>query len=493
MKIKYLLSAFAIVAFAQNTFAQYAQDALKFSTFQPGATARIRALGNAGTAIGGDASSIGNNPAGLGFFTKSELSITPEFNGLQVKANYLGNNSRDTRNAVNLSNASVVFYSQLNKAGSGDRTKGWLSFNFGVGYNRTNNFYENINYGGQNANNSIANYYANLASNNMVPGEQLPLEGTLEGIAYDQNLIDLNGNSTGYRSNVLAGVAQASNITRNGGQSEINLSFGLNNSNKFYIGGSLGLATLRYNSLSTFTETGTASVLEGANGVNRGFTSGYTQEQSTEGNGVNVKLGMIFKPVEALRIGALFTSPTWYRIVDNYTESINTRITGRNSLVDGSSFPDFNYNLRTPMKLSGGLAYFFGTHGFITGDVEYQDYSSARLNYDTDRDDNNTIRTSYRSVVNTRFGAEARVANGLFLRGGYSVQGNPLKQSTTRSDIKTISGGLGYRFQNYFVDATYTNVKGSQTILPYDIGTATPAANLDRRYNNAFLTFGVRF
>jgi hypothetical protein len=492
MKLKYLLSAAAIVAFAQNTFAQYAQDAIRFSTAQPGATARIRALGNAGTAIGGDASSIGNNPAGLGFFTKSELSITPEFNGLQVKANYLGNSSQDTRNAVNLSNASVVFYSQLNKTGSADKTKGWLSFNFGVGYNRTNNFYENINYGGRNANNSIANYYANLGSSNFVSGEKLPPEGTLEGIAYDQNLIDLNGASNGYRSNVLAGVAQASNITRNGGQSEVNLSFGLNNSNKFYLGGSLGLATIRYNSLSTFEENGTASILENGNDVNRAFNSAYTQDQSTQGNGVNVKLGMIFKPVEALRIGALFTSPTWYRIDDSYTERLDTRITNSTSMVDGSSF-DFSYNLRTPMKLSGGLAYFFGKYGFVTGDVEYQDYSSAHLTYNTDREDNNAIKTGYRSVVNTRFGAEARLASNFSLRGGYSVQGNPLKQSGTQTDVKTISGGLGYRFQNYFVDATYTNVKGSQTILPYDVGSTTPTANLDRRYNNVFLTMGVRF
>ena len=68
MKIKYILSAIAIVAFAQNTHAQYYQDALRFSTFQPGATSRIRAIGNASTAVGGDLSNIGNNPAGLGFF-----------------------------------------------------------------------------------------------------------------------------------------------------------------------------------------------------------------------------------------------------------------------------------------------------------------------------------------------------------------------------------------------------------------------------------------
>jgi hypothetical protein len=490
MKIKFLLSAMAIVAFAENTYAQYAQDALRFSTYQPGATARIRAIGNAGTAVGGDLSSVGNNPAGLGFFTKSELSITPEFNGLQVKANYLGNNSQDTRNALNLSNASVVFYSRLNSNGGADKTKGWLSFNFGASYNRTNNFYENISYGGQNGANSISNYYSTIANDNRAPGETIPPEGTLEGIAYDQNLIDLYQSSNAYQSNVLNGVGQVANITRNGGQSEVNLAFGLNNSNKLYLGGSIGLATIRYNSINTFTETGSASVLEGSTAVNRGFTSSYTQDQVTEGNGVNLKLGMIFRPVEALRIGALFTSPTWYTIQDSYSERLNTRFSNTNDLQDGSNY-DFEYNLRTPLKVAGGLAYFFGKYGFISGDVEFQDYSSAKVDFDTDRKDNNIIRTQYRSVVNTRFGGEARLADSFFLRGGYAIQGNPLKAAG--SDIKTISGGLGYRFQTYFIDATYTNVKGSQTILPYDVGATTPSANLNRRYNNVFLTFGVRF
>jgi hypothetical protein len=490
MKIKYLLTALATVAFAQHTFAQYSQDALRFSTFQPGATARIRAIGNAGTAIGGDLSSVGNNPAGLGFFTKSDLSITPEYNQIQVKANYLGNNSQDTKNSLNLSNAAVVFYSKLNTPRGTDKNKGWLSANFGIGYNRTNNFYENVRFGGRNNNNSIADYYASLANNNRAPGETIPPEGTLEGIAYDQNLFDLYGNPSAYRSNMLPGVNQASDIVRSGGQSEVNFAFGLNHSNSFYLGASLGLATIRYNSTTTFSEDGSASVLENGTAVTRPLASSFQQDQVTKGSGVNVKIGAIFKPVEALRIGALLTTPTWYTIDDVYSERLSTRINNVALNPDGNDYP-FKYNLRTPLKVSGGLAYFIGKAGFISGDVEYMDYASAKLNYEGDRDDNTAIATSYKSVVNTRVGAEARLASSLFLRGGYNVMGNPLRQGG--SDTKTISGGLGYRFLNYYVDATYTNVKASQILYPYDIGATTPTAALDKKHNNVYLTFGVRF
>src|SRR4051794_8243148 len=116
MKIKYLLSVIAIVAFTTDSFAQYSQDAIRFSTFQTGSTSRIKGIGNAGTAIGGDLSSISGNPAGLGFFTHSELSITPEFDGSKIKSVYLGdanNTYRDSKSNLNFNNASVVIYQRL--------------------------------------------------------------------------------------------------------------------------------------------------------------------------------------------------------------------------------------------------------------------------------------------------------------------------------------------------------------------------------------------
>jgi hypothetical protein len=499
MKIKYILSAIAIVAFAQNTHAQYYQDALRFSTFQPGATSRIRAIGNAGTAVGGDLSSIGNNPAGLGFFTKSEMSITPEYNGSKVSGNYLGTKTNDSKSSLNLNNAAIVFYSRVNTPRGADKNSGWLSVNFGVGYNRTNNYYENISYGGKNNASSIADYYANLVNDqNKSSGlntNTIPAAGTLSGFAYDQNLIDFYTASNGFRGNVLLGENQVNNIIRTGGQSQIDFSLGANYGNKFYIGGGFGIATLRYNSLNTFSETGTANVITNANTnpvttANQSYASSYTQEQETRGTGINAKIGFIYKPVEAVRIGAVFTSPTYYNIQDNYTESLSTRLNGTAAGTDGENYP-LEYNLRTPLKVAGGLAVFAGKLGFISGDIEYVDYSSAKLDYDNDNGDNTKIKQGYRGVVNTRFGAEARLTSDFFLRGGYGIQGNPLK--TTGSYIKTASGGLGYRFLNYYVDATYTHVTGSQTIYPYIPTSGVLSADLDKKYDNVYLTVGLRF
>jgi hypothetical protein len=60
-----------------NAFSQdYAETALLFSRTRPGGSARIQALGGSQIALGGDYSSAGSNPAGLGMFNKSEFTFS---------------------------------------------------------------------------------------------------------------------------------------------------------------------------------------------------------------------------------------------------------------------------------------------------------------------------------------------------------------------------------------------------------------------------------
>lgn len=489
MKIKYILSVIAIVAFTQNSFAQYSQDVIRFSTGQTGSTARIKGIGNAGTAVGGDLSSVSGNPAGLGFFTKSELSATPEYNGSKVNSTYLGTSGTASSNTGNINHAAFVIYNQLAKARGEDKTKGWLSVNYGLGYSRTNDYYENIHYSGVNSANTINNYYAAQANSFGVGSS------SLAGWAYNQNLIDLyNTANPTYQSNAFGNTNQESFTTRSGGQSALDFSVGGNYENKLYIGLGVSFTDLRYNSSSTFYEDGNVSVFENNAAVNRAYSSAYSQDQFTKGTGFGARLGVIYKPVEALRLGATITSPTFYNVDDTYSEGLATNITGKASYQNGPQDYSLNYNFRTPLKLAGGAALFFKQFGFISGDVEYIDYGSAHISSNQDFDgttDNNDIKNLYRSTVNAHIGAEARLNSVFLLRGGYGIQGDPRKANG--SDIKTASGGIGLRFGAYYVDATYTHVTGNQTIFPYEIGTASPGAFLNRTTNNGYLTLGYRF
>ncbi len=499
MKIRYLLTVMAMVAITQHSFAQYSQDAALFSTSQPGSTSRIKAIGNAQTAIGGDLSSISGNPAGVGFFTHSEASFTGEFNSSNIKANYFGNTSNATSSNPNLNNASVVFYSRLNTPRGSDKTKGWLSLNFGVSFNRTNDFYQNVNYGGNNGTSSIANYYANLANLYGIDNGN-----TLQDWAYDHELIDKyyidpSNHSLGstYKSNVKPNVVQNNGSQRDGGQNEFSLSMGANYSNQLYLGVGIGITSLRYDLTNTFNETGSASILDPAfNPVTVNYASTYTQNQATTGDGFNARFGFIYKPVDAVRIGATFTTPTYYTVQDDYSESLVTKYTTGTVPSPSPSGPQdypFTYNFHTPLKVSGGLAVFFDQYGFISGDLEYVDYSSIKINNTNGYDatgDNQDLRTLYRSTANARIGGELHL-DQVFLRGGYSVQGNP--QKTYGGDTKTASAGIGLRLEKFYVDATYTNVTGTQSVFPYVLSASSPQADLNKTFNNVYLTVGFKF
>ncbi len=498
MNLKYALTGVAIVAASQVSYGQsvFSSDAFRFSQTQTGATSRIKAIGGASTAVGGDLSSISGNPAGVGFFTRSELSVTPEFNNSQVNSSYFGQSNHSGKNQINLNNASVVFYNRLSTPRGSDKTKGWLSFNLGASYNRTNNFYGNEYYSGINPNGSISDYYLQedireyqKFGNNA--------SGTLQDWANTQKLI---GTPTGgFQSNVTSkNNNQANNRISSGGQSELSLAGGANYSNKLYLGFGIGITSLRYNTTRTFDETGTALIP--VNGVNTstGFASQFYQDQATIGTGFNAKVGFIYKPVEAVRIGASFTSPTWMTINDNYVEALQTAYVQERTYTNGNDQPyQTTYNLRTPLKASGGVAVFVGKYGFISGDVEYVDYKGMHLggSYDGNTQDNFNLSTLYKSTVNARIGAEAKLED-FFLRGGFNYQGNP--EVGIGGPVKTSSAGIGYRFGKYYVDATYQYVMHNTTVYPYEfdptiINAASPAANLKNTYNNAFLTLGMRF
>ncbi|RYY32817.1 MAG: hypothetical protein EOP46_18045 [Sphingobacteriaceae bacterium] len=518
MKAKYILSVIVLAAFTQGAYAQYAQDAINFSSSQAGSTSRVKALGNAGTAIGGDLSSISINPAGIGFFTKSELSLTPEFNGGKASSILYGNRDQSTKNSVNLNNASVVFYSQL-RNNNADKTKGWLSLNFGASYSRTNNFNNSAFIVGQNAQSgsSIADFYAELGTNfNYAPsGGNIPnfSDSPLAGIAYNHGLtvtdgpVEQDDNGVGYYNIIpttAVGPSQTVNYARSGDVSEVNLAIGANHSNNFYLGFGIGITSLRSDFSSTFTERGTSF-----DDPAEQYNTSLLIDQSVRGTGFNAKLGAIYRPVEAVRLGATITSPTWYNMEELYYETVETRF-GSEGLQRAGNDYQTQYNLTMPFRASFGAAVFIGDRGFITGDVEYVDYKGTKLDSeDFDMSvDNNDIKDLYKSTFNYKLGAELRATDNFFLRGGYNIQSNPnkftgynaaLNNERQQDDIKTVSGGVGFRKGRYYIDATYSHSTSNYFYAPYMFnGTynntvTNPDATLKREYNNVFLTVGLRF
>ncbi|HEY0669909.1 MAG TPA: outer membrane protein transport protein [Sphingobacteriaceae bacterium] len=494
MRFKILLSVAVIVTATGQLHAQYAGDALRFSQTTYGSTARFKALAGTQIGVGGDLSSLGANPAGIGLFTRTEMSITPGLSSSNADALYLNSNSVSSKDNLNLAHAGIVWHRPAYKKPGSDLNSGFLSSNFGIGYNRTNNFTNSFFFNGINPSSSIADSFAELA--NKFGDPNTLAEGSLESMAYEDYLIDYENND--YIPVTRFNNDQSRSENRKGSQSEVNLVFGVNQSNKFYFGASLNFTSLNYSSGVEYNEEGIADIQFNNTFSAYDYNLVYSQDQTTKGSGINGKLGMIFRPVEVVRLGISFETATYYSITDTYSEVLNTNYSPNlptPPIGNTLSTYDFTYKLRTPSKLSGGASFFLGDQGFIAADIDYVDYSKINFSATNNADANTIVSNNkdvinrYKSAVNYRLGAEYKL-DRLMLRAGYAMQGNPYKNA--EYSMSTYSGGIGYRMDKMYFDLGYQNISYDMELNPYPNGSG-PVAAIENTRSNVFLTIGTRF
>lgn len=434
-------------SYAQVILPTYAGDALRFSQTNYGSSARFKGMGNAQIGVGGDISSLGGNPAGLGLFTKSEFTLTPEFNSTTLNSTYLGNQTKADKSQINLNQIGAAFYMPIFKPKGQDPNKGLVSAVFGIGYSRNNDYGLEAAFGGNNSQSSV------------------------------YNMFDGDDSFT-------FGNRQDGSVMRSGSVSEFNIAGALNISNQVYIGASLGLVSSRLINDMSLYESGTTE----------NYSIGYFQNQETKGSGINGRIGVIFRPVPEFRIGANLQTPTWFTIDDTFSYSTD------NDEIEARTY-DFSYDLRTPLKGSLGASYVIGGRALISADVDYVDYSSIRLTSSDGNDvsdindNNNEIKNNYQGAVNYRIGAEIKVTDALSLRGGYGVNGSAFKDDKDEEfATKFYSGGIGYRTGGYYVDLAYQRANTLSTFSPYLLNDYNePVAESKNSKNNIFLTIGFRF
>lgn len=504
----------AIVATTSTTYAQYVNDAIRTARGDYGSSARFKGMGNAQIGVGGDMSSLGGNPAGLGLFTRSEFSLTPEFNNATSKSDYLGVKGKSSGNKMNINQAGVVWYNPTFKMQGQDTKKGVLSVVFGIGFNRNGDFTQDYQYNGTNTQTTMRDYFAEQANLYKDNAGNLS-NNSLENMAFQNFLIN---KITPAGQNQIPNYSVDPYFTSNtqrmnsisaGGTSELNFSGALNISNQLYLGATIGMVNTRYINDSEYSENGVLNPYNddpdngpiGYTGDEK-YNFNYTTHQETKGSGINGKLGLIFRPAADFRIGATFQTPTWFYVEDYFAEDILTSLSG--SIVQNPVNPlsyTYTYRLRTPAKGSLGASYVIGGQGIISADVDFIDYSSTKFSMDggglPDQgmvNDNADIKELYTSAVNYRVGGEYKI-NDLSLRAGYGLNGSPLKGDKDKIyDNQYFTGGLGYRINEYYFDIAYQRVQSENRFSPYALSDgAEPTAAIKNANNNVFLTFGVRF
>ena len=475
--------------------AQNFDDALRYSQIFYSGTARFMSMGGAFTALGGDLSVLSQNPAGLGVFRSSEISVTPQLFHIMTSTSF-GDRASDYIYDFNLNQVGIVA-NIINK----NSDKGLITLNVGYSFNKTNNLNQNVMIKGISDNSSLADYWVDKS--NGYTHSQLPdIDDPSAYLAYDTWIIDtLSGQSTQYGtvySNYgdnppsIYGQTIRRLVTNEGYTGEHAFSVAGNYSNKFYFGATFGLTRLSYSSKYEHLESTDLNLPSGFQDFN------YTFLFRNTGYGYTLKLGAIFKPIEPLRIGLAFHSPTFYRI-DEYVEDNLTSSFSDGGNYESSNNPSrYNYALTTPFRVMIGAAYQLKKLALFSADYEYVDYSSAKFSETGDGFDysekNLAIRNSLKSANNFRLGAELR-KNNLYLRGGYAYYGKALKPGDVNQDLdySSFSLGGGFREQNISVDFAYTRLMNSQNYILYSSNAGTLETNLDANRNMFTVTFGYKF
>ncbi len=478
-----------IIVLATSAYSQYASDALRISQQYYQGTARNMAVGSAFGALGSDLSTLTTNPAGLGLYRKDEYSITPEVFTRNTSALYYGSSAEDTRTVFDLSNFGVV-----STARPGHNAAGLKYMQFAFGFNRLNNFNTNRTIIGKNGDNSKLDVFLEQADGTYYGDIENDKNGWY---SYDLTpawwtvLLDtIPGYTDLYYTPVpFAGTLQKEIVASRGSTNEYDFSFGANFDDKLYFGLTLGMPYTRYFRQTTYSESDVMDTIP--------YFSSWSMYEylETTGIGFNVKVGLIYRPTDWLRIGGAYHSPTWYSLTDRWYTIFNSDLEW-NSFSHSSPDGLFDYKLHTPMRFIGDVALVFKKYGFFTFEYEYVDYSTAKFKangVDYASGTNADIQNYYTGTSNFRGGVEIRA--GVFsFRGGYALYASPYQNNLNDGQKQYFTGGIGYSYNGFSVDFAfvYGNKKSDYYLYTSENFYTAPSKINEKDYQ-AVLTLSYRY
>jgi long-subunit fatty acid transport protein len=508
----FLLSGLAI--FAQTAIAQTPEEALRVSWFTPNGTARNMAIGGVMGSLGGDITANHVNPAGIGLYKTRELVLSPGFLLNNNKFNYRGTDSSTNKSGLALGTSGLVL-GGMNRSGYSK----WTSSAFAISVNQLANYNNQVSFRGQNNFSSFTEKYleeltrdradTNAALSNYIFGSSL---------AFRTFLIDTlrgpGGSVAGYQSLVpiSSGITQSYNSRTSGGFNEIALGLAGNMADKLYVGGSFTIPLIKYTRELVYSERDITN-----DPTNQFNFFEYRETYTSQGAGIGLKLGTIYKPTEFVRIGFAFHSPQIISMTDRIRSSINADTEGyagrrsesSDNLNNGRAGTS-KYSMTTPWRAIGSFSLVFREikdtrlqRGFISADIEYVHYKGARFAVTGEnaadigfRDYysalNEAIIDNYRGNINAKIGGELKF-NTIMFRLGAAYFGSPYQDEAIRASRMIGTGGLGYRNKGIFIDLSYSHIMNKDAVFAYRLNDK-PNTFAEQRGNrgNIMLTLGFK-
>lgn len=485
-----------------STYAQNEEDALRYAKQEISGTARFTAMSGAFSSLGGDLSAIGINPAGLTTFATNRITGTLSFYNVTNEANYFNHKSSSNYssfddNIINVDQLGVVWVYKSD-------TSDWNKLAFSFNYNKQADYGNLLKIKGENsAGNSVVDYFVDQADGVQLGDIKIGTGETTDYVyqwlgenigfnaqqaflgyqAYIINPVDPNDdNNTVYLANADYNTLLHNNkIITKGSKSSFDLSLGGTYKKNLQLGVGLSLIDIDYTENNAITETGynTTSDLQ---------LLKFNNVLSTQGNGVQLKFGGIYKLPNNLRVSLAFHTPQWIKIEETLIQSVHSEFSNGDIIdvnpgVENAFAP---YRIITPSKIIAGASMVVGKKGLISADYTYQDYSNLRFkeieadaNSDYFDSVNDFMKQNFQATHSFNIGAEMKLSE-LSLRGGTFFSSSPYKNSETLYASKGYSLGAGFDLGGIVIDAAWihSNNEINKTLLALpDQSTITQTKN----------------
>lgn len=492
-----IVSILSLLFISPFLTAQNLNDAIRYSMLDIGGTARTVGVGGAMGALGADFSVLSTNPAGAAVYRRSEFTFTPalEQTTSEARLESEGNFAYERdKNNFSFHNIGIVFSTR-------PLDSKWRTSVFGIGMNRLANFHQSLYYQGSSYG-SITDRWWELADG--LTSDQL--DAFEAGLAYDAGALyeDANDPTFYYTDflddnlnigNVLVDKSQL--IRRTGSINELVFSFAGNYDERLMVGATLGVPIVSYEETKTYNETDDGDKILYFDELE------FTERLTTTGAGINLKVGVIYRLNQMVRLGVAVHTPTGYGLDDSFSTSLKYQYTDANGtqrFEQDSPDGSFDYKFRTPWRFIGSAGFLFTKNGFLGAEVEYIDYSSGRFNFKNtnnaddiayEQDLNNEILDRLYRGVNFRFGGEY-VMDAFRFRAGYQITASPYLNDDSTNGAWSL--GAGYRGENIFLDFAFKRFDEESVYTPYYLSDTNleQSVGLNVVRNRFMLTVGFK-
>ena len=494
-------------------------------------TARSMSMAGAFTSLGADMASMGINPAGLGMYRSNDFSFSPlmGFQNAENNATAWGENKQ---NRFAVSNIGVVFNLYENSKTS------LVSVSMGLGYNRIADF--NYRYGFTSQSGASSAPYRSIADafslmmgqSGLMPDNNGGLNYDFRDayywggiLAYNNYLLDVGEDeygrfyTTADRLGVNAGVGHTANMQSRGSIGEYDVSFGLNFGSKLYLGFTWGIQSVRWTRQMYYGEdyiySSTPVYSDGVALKNPAQWMDYNQAVQVTGSGMNAKFGLIYRPLEALRLGVAVHTPTHYVLERSYQAYMASNFNPAGDITEAlEDYGENTWDFWSPARLMFGASYTFGRFAVVSVDYERDWYNGMRVSrvpfgFDLTKDDyRKEFTDNYKGCNTLRIGAGVKPLPNLALRAGYGVADGALRKDESlyynapiTKRTTCYSAGAGFALGAVTIDLAYQHLNNQQTeyLLYYAIDemgifdTASPYYRTDLKRNYFTLSFGYKF